>query len=204
MSIIIIDYNMGNPVSIKNMIKRIGYDAIITANANEIMSAKKCILPGVGAFDAAMNNLIQLDLTKILKLKILEEKIPVLGICLGMHLMTNRSEEGKEPGFGFIDAEVKKFSFESKSLKIPHMGWNLINIKKNNKLLTDLPIEPRFYFVHSFYVHCNNEEHIITTTNYGNNFVSSFEKENIMGVQFHPEKSHKFGMQLLKNFIEKY
>ena len=202
--ITIINYNMGNPASIKNMIKRIGYESTITSDKSQITNAKKLILPGVGSFDAAINNLTQLDLLEMLKIKVLEENTPVLGICLGMQLMTNKSDEGKQSGLGFIDAEVKKFVFEDKSLKVPHMGWNVTDINKHSKLFGSMPERSRFYFVHSFYVHCTNQEDIITTTNYGNNFVSTFEKENIIGVQFHPEKSHKFGMQLLKNFIEKY
>jgi len=204
MSIVIIDYNMGNPASIKNMIKRIGYESTITSDKNQIINAQKLILPGVGSFDAAMNNLTQLDLIDVLNIKVLKENTPVLGICLGMQLMANKSDEGKLPGLGFIDAEVKKFDFEDESLKVPHMGWNIIDTKKLSKLFDSTPERSRFYFVHSFYVKCNLETDILTTTNYGNTFVSSFEKGNIIGVQFHPEKSHKFGMQLLKNFIEKY
>lgn len=204
MSIVIIDYNMGNPASIKNMIKRIGYESTITSAKNQIINAQKLILPGVGSFDAAMNNLKKLDLLELLKIKVLEENSPVLGICLGMQLMTYKSDEGKQTGLGFIDAEVKKFIFEDESIKIPHMGWNMTNTKKHSKLFDSMPTNSRFYFVHSYYVHCNNEQDILTTTNYSNSFVSAFEKDNILGVQFHPEKSHKFGMQLLKNFIEKY
>jgi len=204
MSIVIVDYKMGNPASIKNMIKRIGYESIITSDKSQITNAKKLILPGVGSFDAAINNLTQLDLLEVIKIKVLDENTPVLGICLGMQLMTNKSDEGKQPGLGFIDAEVKKFVFEDESIKVPHMGWNFTDIKMHSKLFESMPERSRFYFVHSFYVKCNLEADILTTTNYGNTFVSAFEKDNIIGVQFHPEKSHKFGMQLLKNFIEKY
>ena len=204
MSIVIVDYKMGNSASIKNMIKRIGYESIITSDKSQITNAKKLILPGVGSFDAAINNLTQLDLLEVLKIKVLDENTPVLGICLGMQLMTNKSDEGKQPGLGFIDAEVKKFVFEDESIKVPHMGWNVTDIKMHSKLFESMPERSRFYFVHSFYVKCNLEADILTTTNYGNTFVSAFEKGNIIGVQFHPEKSHKFGMQLLKNFIEKY
>jgi len=204
MSIVIVNYNMGNPASIKNMIKRIGYESTITSDKNQIINTHKLILPGVGSFDAAINNLTQLDLLEVLKIKVLEENTPVLGICLGMQLMTNKSDEGKQPGLGFINAEVKKFVFEDESLKVPHMGWNFTDIKMHSKLFESMPERSRFYFVHSFYVKCNLEADILTTSNYGNTFVSAFEKGNIIGVQFHPEKSHKFGMQLLKNFIEKY
>lgn len=204
MNNVIIDYGMGNSASIKNMIKRIGYEAVITADKTQITNAKKIILPGVGSFDAAMKNLAELNLIKILRIKIIEEKTPVLGICLGMQLMTKNSEEGTQNGLGFIDAEVKKFNFTEDTLKIPHMGWNITDLKKETKLFKNMSEKSRFYFVHSYYIRCSNEQDIVSTTNYGIPFVSSFERENIVGVQFHPEKSHKFGMQLLKNFIEKY
>lgn len=205
MSFIIINYGMGNLGSIANMIKKIGGKVEITNDISIIKNAKKLILPGVGSFDRAMNNLEELNLIDVLKTKVIKEKTPILGICLGMQLMANKSEEGNKNGLGFIKGEVKKFSFNRKNkFKIPHMGWNFIKIKKENPLLIDLNNQSRFYFVHSYHFVYEDEKDVLTTTNYDYDFVSSFAKENIIGVQFHPEKSHKFGMKLLKNFIENF
>lgn len=200
--ITIIDYGMGNLGSIANMIKKVGHKSIITSNLEEIKKAEKLILPGVGSFDNGMKNLKELGMIEVLNQKVLVEKTPILGICLGMQLMTKSSEEGTAPGLEWIDAQTKKFL--SDSLKIPHMGWNVIKQQRESKLFAELISEKRYYFVHSYYVESNQKEDILTTTNYIKNFVSSFEKDNILGVQFHPEKSHKFGMSLIKNFMENY
>jgi len=203
--ITIINYKMGNLGSIQNMLKKIGEKSIITNDLAVIEKAKKIILPGVGSFDRAMKNLEDLDLIPILNKKILEEKTPVLGICLGMQLLAGFSEEGNVSGLGYIKGKVKKFNFSNKAnLKIPHMGWNTINFAKEHKLLSGLSEEPRFYFVHSFYFECQNKEDVLSVTNYGGSFVSSVARDNIMGTQFHPEKSHRFGMQLLNNFVENF
>ena len=203
--ITIIDYGMGNLGSIANMIKKVGGKSVITSNKDEIKKAKKLLLPGVGAFDNAVKNLKNLDLWDLIKEKVLVEKNPIMGICLGMQLLTKGSEEGKLEGFGFIDAYTKKFTFENNKLKIPHMGWNIVKLQKTSKLFQGMENqENRFYFVHSYAVECYEEKDILTTTFYGYEFVSSFEKENIIGCQFHPEKSHKFGMALFKNFVERY
>jgi len=203
--ITIINYGMGNLGSVANMIKKVGGKSIITSNKEDIKNAKKILLPGVGAFDNAVKNLKSLDLWDLIKEKVLEEKISIIGICLGMQLLTKGSEEGDLEGFGFIDAYAKKFKFENSDLKIPHMGWNIVKLQKKSKLFEGMEKEEnRFYFVHSFAVECYNKEDILTITNYGYDFVSSFEKDNIIGCQFHPEKSHKFGMKLFKNFVEKY
>jgi glutamine amidotransferase len=193
---------MGNVGSVYNMIKKIGFEALITSNINEIEKAKKIILPGVGAFDNGIINLKKLGLIEILEYKVFKERVPILGICLGMQLMTKKSEEGELQGLSWIDAETKRFV--SDTYKIPHMGWNYVKIIKDSDLFSSEFSEWRFYFVHSYYVECYNKDDILTTTFYIHDFVSSFQRENIIGVQFHPEKSHKFGMMLLKNFITKF
>jgi len=205
--ITIVDYGMGNLGSIENMLKKIGVETIITSDKEHIQNATKIILPGVGSFDKAMTNLEELSLIEIIKNKVLESKTPILGICLGMQLLTKGSEEGELNGLGLIDAYSKKFDFSllECSSPIPHMGWNHVHLKKESKLLkNNIEKQNRFYFVHSYAVSCNNKEDILTTTHYEYEFVSSFEKNNIIGCQFHPEKSHKFGMKLLKNFVENY
>jgi glutamine amidotransferase len=204
--IVVINYGMGNLSSILNMLKKIGTEAIISSNISDIEKAQKLILPGVGAFDNGMRNLHDLGFTSLLNDKIIENKTPILGICLGMHLFTKRSEEGERPGLGWINAETIRFRFDKAkaALKIPHMRWNTIKIQKQNPLFNDFYKEPRFYFAHSYHVHCKNEEDVLTKTYYGHDFVSSIMKDNILGVQFHPEKSLKYGMKFLDNFVKLY
>ena len=200
--ITIIDYGLGNLSSIKNMLKKISADSIITDDVQKIRDAKKLILPGVGAFDTGMKNLRAKGLIEILKEKVLVEKMPILGICLGMQLLTTTSEEGIEPGLNFIDAKTIKFIFPQNSrMKVPHMSWSDIQIKEYSHPLFKGVIEtPRYYFVHSYHVKCSNVENILAEACYGNNFTSIIGKDNIIGVQFHPEKSHSFGMHILQNF----
>ena len=199
--ITIVDYGMGNLGSLSNMFKRIGVESEITSDHQKLLSAKKILLPGVGAFDAAMERINAGGFREILDKKALEEKIPVLGICLGLQLLTNYSEEGKLPGLGWIPASTTKFSFEKDSkLKVPHMGWNLVYEKNPSLFTSDLPAEPRFYFVHSYFVQAEDSRHVLATTIHGVEFNSIIQKENIFGAQFHPEKSHKYGMKLLENF----
>ena len=203
--ITIIDYKTGNLGSIQNILKRIGEDSVVTSDKGAIAEAKKLILPGVGSFDTGMRNLKDLDLINILNQKVLIEKIPVLGICLGMQLLSSGSEEGILPGLGWIKANTQRFNFaDTTEYKIPHMGWNHIKIVKESQLFNDMYADARFYFVHSFYLKVNEPGNILTTSTYEIEFTSSVEKGNILGVQFHPEKSHKFGMKLLKNFIDNY
>jgi imidazole glycerol-phosphate synthase subunit HisH len=196
----IIDYGMGNLGSIQNMFKRIGVESEITSDPVKIGKATKLLLPGVGAFDAAMERIASSGLQPILNSKVLDEKTPVLGICLGMQLLTRSSEEGVLPGLNWIDANTRRFKFESSSLKVPHMGWNRIYGVNDSPLTRDLPPEPRFYFVHSYHVCANNNNNVVATTHYGIDFHSIIQHNNIFGAQFHPEKSHLFGMKLLENF----
>ena len=203
--ITIVDYGMGNLGSVENMLKKVGAEFKLSSSKEDILNATKLILPGVGSFDMGIKNLKKYGYFELIKDRVLNDKIPILGICLGMQLLTKESQEGIEKGFGFINASVNKFSFDIKSkLKVPHMGWNIVNIKKTNNIYVGLTEEQRFYFVHSFAVECNDKENILTTTNYGYEFVSSFQKDNILGAQFHPEKSHKFGMNFFRNFVENF
>lgn len=200
--IIIIDYKIGNVGSIFNMINRMGTEIKISSALDEIAKADKLILPGIGAFDNGMKNLQNMDLLPILNRRVLNDKVPILGICLGMQLMTKRSQEGKMSGIGWIDAETVRFNFDkdSNSRKIPHMGWNSIRLNKNNFLFEGMHKNSRFYFAHSYHALCNNEKDILAKTYYGYEFVSAFNSDNIFGVQFHPEKSHRFGKKILENF----
>ncbi len=205
--ITIVDYGMGNLGSVKNMLKKIGETSIISSEKEDIENATKLLLPGVGSFDNAIKNLQKLDLIEIIRKKVLLDKTPIMGICLGMQLLTKGSEEGKLEGLGFIDAYAKKFDFSSikNSLPVPHMGWNKTNLVKESHLYKDNNDKNRrFYFVHSYAVICKDKNDVLTTTDYGYTFVSSFERDNIIGCQFHPEKSHKYGMKLFKNFVENY
>jgi glutamine amidotransferase len=200
--ITIIDYGAGNIKSVKNILKRIGEECLISNKVEDIANAKKLIIPGVGHFDYGMNQLKKSGLIQILNKRVLEDKVPVLGICLGAQLLGNGSEEGQEKGLGWIEMEVVKFDeckIESQ-LKIPHMNWSELKVKKDSYLFSNFYDESRFYFVHSFHMNCFDKQDVLATCNYGYEFDAAVEKGNIYGVQFHPEKSHKFGMKLLENF----
>ena len=200
-SIVIVDYGMGNLASIQNMLKYLGIDSTSTSDKNVIEKAEKIILPGVGAFDNAIQNIHKLGLLEILNHQALDKKVPCLGICLGMQLITNGSEEGRECGFGWIDAETIKFRCADKGLKIPHIGWNHISIMdKTNPLFYESCEDSRYYFVHSYHVRCKDKKNVVCQTEYGDVFDSVISNENIYGCQFHPEKSHKFGLRFLTNF----
>ena len=200
--IVVVDYGVGNISSVLNMLKKIGAEAKVSKSVGDIVSADKFLLPGVGAFDAGMEKLTATGLIPILEEQVMSHKKPVLGICLGAQMLGRSSEEGSAPGLGWIDMEVKRF--EPKPLrKIPHMGWNFVSKCKDHPMLEELDELSRFYFVHSYYMQPQNKEDILLTTNYEEVFVSAVARENIIGVQFHPEKSHKYGMQLLHNFAKK-
>ncbi|HEY8608897.1 MAG TPA: imidazole glycerol phosphate synthase subunit HisH [Noviherbaspirillum sp.] len=200
--IVIVDYNTGNPGSIRNMLRKIGHDSEISCDPARIAEASKLVLPGVGAFDAGMECLERTGLIPLLNDRVINAKVPVLGICLGMQLMTHGSEEGKRPGLGWIDAETVRFRPQDPSLKVPHMGWNQVQPGRPSPLLEGME-NARFYFVHSYFVRCRSEDDVLLSAVYGGAFHAAFEHGNVRGVQFHPEKSHKFGMQLLSNFAER-
>lgn len=198
--IAILDYGLGNLGSISNMLKVIGEKSKITNDITSIRESDGIILPGVGAFDAGMSKLSESGLTDVIKEEANMGK-PILGICLGMQLLGKRSEEGTLPGLDLIPFECKKFSFDDKSLKIPHMGWDIVDFRKQHPLLEGLTGQQRYYFVHSYYAVCENSNNILMTCDYGIEFACSVVKDNVMGVQFHPEKSHDFGLSLLTNFV---
>lgn len=199
--IVIVDYGLGNLASVLNMFKKIGVkEVVISSDKVVIANASKLLLPGVGAFDAGMSNLEASGLIPILNKKVLEDKTPILGICLGMQLLTKRSDEGVKNGLGWLEAETIKFNPKSElKLKVPNMGWSYVSVQKQNKLI-DSNSKHRFYFVHSYHVVCDNKEDVIGTSDFGGEFTSIINHQNIYGAQFHPEKSLKFGMKVLENF----
>lgn len=199
--IAVIDYGMGNIASILNMFKRIGNrEVVLTKDLDRIAKADKVLLPGVGAFDNGMKNLHESGVIPLLNQKATKDKVPVLGICLGMQLLTRGSEEGQEKGLGWVAAETKKFKFpEQSGLKVPHMGWNYIQVKRSSPLFSS-DSKKKFYFVHSYYVKCDSQQNVLASCQYGFEFDCMLQQDNIFGAQFHPEKSHKFGMELFENF----
>lgn len=198
--IAILDYGLGNLGSIANMLKVIGEKPIITRQREVIEVADGIILPGVGAFDAGMYKLVEAGLDEIIKGQARNDK-PILGICLGMQLLGRSSEEGSLSGLCLIPFECKKFQFEDKALKVPHMGWDVVEFKKQHPIFKDLIGQQRYYFVHSFYAVCDSQENILMTCDYGHTFAAAVVKDNVIGVQFHPEKSHDFGLALLNKFV---
>lgn len=196
---------MGNLYSVRNMIKYLGYEAAVTRECEEILKADKLILPGVGNFGKAMQAISSMNLQNTLNEKVIEQRTPILGICLGMQLLTDYSEEGECSGLGWISGKVKHFDLPNNfELKVPHMGWDNIQIQSNSNLVQQTELDARYYFVHSYYVLCQNRNNVVATTEYGVRFDSIIQQGNIVGTQFHPEKSHKFGMKIFKNFLEKY
>jgi imidazole glycerol-phosphate synthase subunit HisH len=195
----IVDYGMGNLGSIQNMFKRIGAKARISADPRDLENAEKILLPGVGAFDSAMGRINSGRFRDVLDRKALIERVPVLGICLGMQLLTRSSEEGHSPGLGWIAAETLRFP-QADGLKVPHMGWNAVIASRPSALTSGLAADARYYFVHSYFVRVDNAEDSVLKARYGVGFDAAIAHGNIFGAQFHPEKSHRFGMHLLSNF----
>lgn len=200
----IINYGLGNLGSIQNMLKVIGEKSVVSDDIKKLDKCDRYILPGVGAFDAGMSKLNESGLVDFIKKVTLEDKKPLLGICLGMQLLGRRSEEGKLPGLGLIPFDNVRFQVENQNLKVPHMGWDIVDFKKDIPLLRGLTGKQRYYFVHSYHANCDMDENVMMTCEYGYEFAAAVVKENIMGVQFHPEKSHDFGMALLTNFVKEY
>lgn len=201
----ILNYGAGNANSVIRMVQRAGGQAESIQTVDQLLAAEKLIIPGVGAFDHCISQLVGQGLVESLNEVVIEKNIPVLGICMGMQMMCNGSEEGTLPGLGWIDADVRRFSFqETQNQRIPHMGWNTVSVQQANPLLCleANGCEPRFYFVHSYHVVCRCAEDVVGTASYGSDFVCAFRKKNIFGVQFHPEKSHRYGLELLKRFVE--
>lgn len=202
--IVILDYGMGNVASMSNMLRKVGGETIVSASEDQIEKADAIILPGVGAFDNGMIKLKQSGLLALVEKRVIQEKIPFLGVCLGMQLLFNSSDEGTEAGLGWLKGSVKRFDFSnitnSNRLKIPHMGWNYIK-QRDDPLFEGFENDARFYFVHSYHVNCDIEHDIIASSVYGNEFTCAVKYENIYGVQFHPEKSHKYGEKLFKNYL---
>jgi len=201
--ITVIDYGAGNIGSVLNMIRHVGGKAELTSEPVGIRAAEKIILPGVGSFDHAVTKLTELGLVDPLKSSA-EAGIPLLGICLGMQLLADDSEEGTLRGLGLIPGHVRRFCFEGENakLKIPHMGWNRVHAARRHRLVEGLEDDARFYFVHSYYFDCQVNEDVLFQTTYGDQFTSGVQRGSVTGVQFHPEKSHRFGMQLVRNFLE--
>jgi imidazole glycerol-phosphate synthase subunit HisH len=201
----IVDYGVGNLASIQNMLKKAGIEAIISGKPEDISVATKLLLPGMGHFDNCMEKFSSSGLQPLIEQKVLNEKVPVLGICVGLQMFMRSSEEGKLPGLGWINGDTIRFKTNKmpSTLKVPNMGWLEINITKTSKLTQGLE-QSRFYFAHSYHVQLDEMKPQLITAHYGYEYTVGIEWNNIVGVQFHPEKSHRFGMQLLKNFATNY
>lgn len=201
--ITIIDYGMGNVGSIANMLRKLGIEAIVSHSVDDLERAEKLILPGVGSFDHGMRNLRARGLIPVLEERVNRRGTPVLGICLGMQLMGKGSAEGVEPGLGWIDADnvpLRRDAPAGERLKVPHMGWNTVRLTSQGP--PSMGPDRRFYFVHSFHLACRDQHDVWAWTTYGVPFVSAVKRDHLLGVQFHPEKSHRFGLQLLGDFAE--
>lgn len=200
--IAIVDYGLGNISAFANVYKKLDLPFFIASSPETLGTADKIILPGVGAFDEAMDLLRKSGMRELLEEMVLGRRIPVLGICVGMQMLASSSEEGRLPGLGWIDGVVRKFEVSNLAHKtrLPHMGWNQVSPKNGSPLMRDLSEGSRFYFLHSYYFQCNDRENVLAETEYGSVFSCAVNSGNIFGVQFHPEKSHSNGIQLLKNF----
>ena len=202
--IAIIDYGLGNILAFLNVYNRLNIPVAVAKSAADLSNATRLILPGVGSFDHAMQQFDRSGMREPVEQLVMNHKIPVLGICVGMQMLAKSSEEGKLPGLGWIDGKVKKFDLSTMpaSTNLPHMGWNDVNPVVMGGLFKGMGQDSRFYFLHSFYFECHQESNVLALSDYGGNFSCAVRQDNVYGVQFHPEKSHHFGSQLLKNFAE--
>ena len=201
----VVDYGLGNVQAFLTQYKRLGFEVNRAKTATELTGARKIILPGVGAFDHAIELLNQSGMRPTLEALVVQEKVPVLGICVGMQLLASASDEGHLPGLGWVPGKVRAFraNEQSASLPLPHMGWNDVQPKPaGSPLFAGLEFDARFYFLHSYYFECDEPSHVAASASYGTDFSCAVSAGNVYGVQFHPEKSHHFGAQLLKNFAE--
>jgi glutamine amidotransferase len=199
--LLIIDYGVGNLGSICNMFKKIGASPVVSAKVDDVRAADRLVLPGVGAFDSVMTQFRQSGVEQAVVEKALGERVPVLGICVGMQMLGLGSEEGSEPGLGWLDARCERFRKDVPGLRVPHMGWNRVRAKKPSSLTGTLPEDARFYFVHSYHMVCRDPADELLVANHGSEIVAAVQRDNIYGVQFHPEKSHRFGMELFRQFM---
>lgn len=201
--IVLVDYGLGNIQAFHKIYKQLNYDVVLADTSEKLLQANKIILPGVGAFDWAMKRLNESGMRDTLDEMVLENNVSVLGVCVGMQMMANGSEEGNSPGLGWIDADVTKLNSPQTNcdFRLPHMGWNDINVKHQHHLFTDI-ISPQYYFLHSYQIVPKNNDEVAATASYGSEFTASIHSKNIFGTQFHPEKSHSWGVSLLKNFVE--
>ena len=204
--IAILDYGMGNVGSILRMLTRVNAPAVITADPDAIAAAQKLVLPGVGSFDAGMSRLRESGLLDALQRRVLDDEVPVLGICLGMQLLTRTSEEGNSPGLGWVDADVVRFKFsdDAGTLKVPHMGWNHVALSGGQDDVHGMATGSRYYFLHSYHVVCDRDDDVVATTSFGYEFTSVIRSRHILGVQFHPEKSLQAGIRLFDDFAHHF
>jgi len=199
--LVIIDYGVGNLASISNMFRRVGVQSLISGRPEDVANADKLLLPGVGAFDDVMRKFGESGLADVIERRVRHDGVPVLGICVGMQMLSEGSEEGQLPGLGWIAGRCERLP-DLPEARVPHMGWNRVTRAKSSTLTDELPEDARFYFAHSYHVVCREAEDVLMTANHGKEIVAAVQKRNIFGVQFHPEKSHRFGMDLLRRFGE--
>lgn len=203
MSVVVIDYGAGNLKSVLNKFKKLGIAAKASEDPEDILKADRLVIPGVGHFGNGMQKLRERNLIEPLNQKVLHEKVPVLGICLGMQLFTDYSEEGDVTGLGWIKGKTVRFRTDEfeQVLKVPHMGWNSLSTRAESPLFENIPADKQFYFVHSYHVECEDRSQVLARSRYGYEFDCAVANENIIGTQFHPEKSHDYGQELIRNFV---